>query len=441
MIRCRCHYLWIFCLIGLVGCSTHTDRLRSARDLYFGGDLPAAEAMLLEAQEKSRGEADVLELDRAMVSLAQGNPQQAERQLRNVRDRFDHFEQQSVAEGAISMVTDDTTRAYAGEDYEKVLIRVFLSLSNLMAGGGDAIAYAHQIDEKQRQIVQDGADSSGENPKLAYRRVAIGPFINAMLREESYTDNDDVTRSHQLVVNWEPAYRDGQQHLQRALHGRHSQQGNGVVYVMAMVGRGPYKVETIEAPSSAALLIADRILSATGEHTLPPTIAPIKVPAVITTTSPIHEVSVAVDGQSQGTTAMLTDVGELCVAHYQASYRSIVARAVVRRVVKKAAITASKEAMGVERNSLVNLAMDVGGIAWEATENADTRCWGLLPDEIQVLRLELPAGTHQLSLRAQGHDGKLGPPRELSVEVPNGRNAYVLANFPGMEAVGKVLVR
>jgi hypothetical protein len=428
-------------IVGLVGCSSHTDRLRGARELYYRGELSAAEAVLAESQEKKPGEADVLLLDRAMVSLAQGNAQQAERQLREVRDHFDHFEQKSLAEGAVSFLTDDTTRAYPGEDYEKILIRVFLSLSNLMAGGGDAIAYAHQIDDKQQQIVQNGADSSGENPKLAYRRLAIGPFIHAMLREESHASYDDVARSHQLVVNWEPDYRDGQTHLQRALHGRHSQPGNGVAYVLVMVGRGPYKVEAIEPISSTALLIADRILSATGEHTLPPNIAPIKVPAVITTTTPIAEVMVAIDGQPQGTTATLTNIGDLCVAHYQATYHSVLARAVVRRVVKKAAVVASKEALGIERNSFANFAMDVGGIAWEATENADTRCWGLLPDEIQVLRLELPAGSHQLSLQARGRDGKTGPPRQLSIDVPNGRNTYVLANFPGMQAVGKVLVR
>ena len=39
------------------------------------------------------------------------------------------------------------------------------------------------------------------------------------------------------------------------------------------------------------------------------------------------------------------------------------------------------------------LALDVAGVVWEATESADTRCWGLLPDKIQVMRLELPAGT------------------------------------------------
>ena len=48
------------------------------------------------------------------------------------------------------MVTDDTHTAYAGEDYEKVLIRAMLSLSNLMVDGTDSLAYAHQVMQKQQ---------------------------------------------------------------------------------------------------------------------------------------------------------------------------------------------------------------------------------------------------------------------------------------------------
>ena len=33
--------------------------------------------------------------------------------------------------------------------------------------------------------------------------------------------------------------------------------------------------------TSDALLIADRLLSAAGDHTLPPTLAPVKVPTIV----------------------------------------------------------------------------------------------------------------------------------------------------------------
>lgn len=84
--------------------------------------------------------------------------------------------------------------------------------------------------------------------------------------------------------------------------------------------------------------------------------------------------------------------------------------------------------------------MDVAGVAWEATEKADTRCWGLLPDRIQVLRIELPAGRHSLTLQPAAAHGPVGSTATVMVDVPDGRNAYVLANFPERRIVGQALV-
>ena len=50
-------------------------------------------------------------------------------------------------------------------------------------------------------------------------------------------------------------------------------------------------------------------------------------------------------------------------------------------------------------NTWANLGVDLLGVAWEASERADTRCWALLPDQIQVLRVELPAGQQRVRSR------------------------------------------
>ncbi len=85
--------------------------------------------------------------------------------------------------------------------------------------------------------------------------------------------------------------------------------------------------------------------------------------------------------------------------------------------------------------------MDVGGVVWEATESADTRCWGLLPDRIQVLRLELPAGEHRIGLRPANGTEVLGSEATKTVTIVDGRNTYLLANFPGPRLVGQILDR
>lgn len=430
--------LAVVILVGLVGCSSHAHRVRDARQAYFTNDLNAASSLLVKAESGRARERDCLILDRAMVSLAQGDAATSERLLRDVRDHFDHLEQKNVAESGLSMLTDDTTRAYAGEDYEKVMIRAMLALSNLMHDGSDAVAYCLQVDQKQREIFERASAESpnGKSPTIA--NVAVGAYLRGVVQEASRLNYDDAERAFATVASWEPRFEPAKFDLERARAGVHSESGNGVVYVFALVGRGPYKEEVLAAATSDALLIADRIVSAVGPHTLPPTIAPVKVPAIVVPANAVDSVAVDVNGRPAALTQTVTDVGRLAVAQFEAEKQKVIARAIARRVVKKAAVYAAKDALAVN-DGLTNLAFDAAGVVWEATENADTRCWGLLPETIQVVRLELPAGTHRLTLRPARRGQPIGAAHTTAVAVLNGQNTYVLASFPTQKLVGQIL--
>ncbi|HVU86272.1 MAG TPA: hypothetical protein VHD36_03060 [Pirellulales bacterium] len=433
--RCACALV----LLILGGCATHAHQLTKVRELYCAGELAEATSSVDKALKRPHNDGDVLRLEHAMLDLCEGRTREAEQTLRQVRDRFDTLEQASLGRSALSMLTDDNMRDYPGEDYERVLVRAFLALSNLMNGGEDAQAYSLQITDKQQQIIDAAKDRNDEESKLAYKQVALGPYLRGMLREETHSNYDDVQRASATVVSWQPNFVYGLQDLERARHGHHSAPGNGVLYVFALTGLGPYKEETMELPSTVALLIADQILSATNKYTLPPTIAPIKVPKVVVPTNQIDRVRVFVDRQPVGETATITNIGEMAREQYEAVYPHVIARAVVRRVVKKGVIYGTKTAMNIDRNSLWDIGLDVVGVAWEATEAADTRCWGLLPEKIQVLRVELPQGEHEIALQGVGSTLP-GTPRAERVTITNGRNTYMLANFPDMDPIGKILV-
>jgi len=425
-------------LLLLAGCSTHADRLRQIRTAYYSGDLDRATALIGKETKKRKGEGGVLQLEQAMVDLALGRPAEAERTLRIVRDRFDDLEQKDLGEAFLSTLSDDTKRAYSGEDYEKILIRCFLALSNLMHDGSDAGAYALQVGDKQRQIMNAGADPAGTNPKLSYRRVAFGAYLHAALQEGTHLNYDEAARSIQLVANWEPDFAPARRDLERLTSGRHSEPGHGVLYVITLVGRGPFKEERAEPASSAALLIADRILSVTGKHSLPPTIAPVKIPVIIRSRNPADSVVVEADDRKLGQTETITDISRMAVEQHEAVMPQIMARAVVRRVVKKGSVYAAKEAAKVSHPA-AEMALDLAGVAWEATEAADTRCWGLLPDRIQVLRVELPAGTHKLRLTPASGNRPAGETAHETVTIEDGRNTFIMATFPDTKLVGQVL--
>jgi hypothetical protein len=155
----------------------------------------------------------------------------------------------------------------------------------------------------------------------------------------------------------------------------------------------------------------------------------------------VQGVSLAVNGQPRGVTETLTDVTRMARQQCDALLTRTIARAVARRVVKMGVIYTGKEAAGLAKNDAANLAFDVAGIAWQATESADTRCWGLLPDKIQVLRVELPEGEHDVSLAPVSTTRQpIGRSARQRVRIDNGRNTYALAMFPDEKLVGQVIV-
>ena len=186
------------------------------------------------------------------------------------------------------------------------------------------------------------------------------------------------------------------------------------------------------------MFAASAIVNATANHSIPPSVAPIKVPKVVVYHNPMNSVFVSADGRPIGPTATITDVGRLAVEQYQAIYPRVVVRAVLRRAAKEGIVYGAKEALKTQNNSWVDLAMDVGGVAWEASESADCRCWGLLPDRIQVLRVELPAGDHQIHLQPDGgFGGLLGA--DTTVRIEAGRNTYLMGVFADGHPIGKLL--
>lgn len=430
--------LYASLLVATLGCSTHAKRLVEPRNLFHSNQLVECRTKLDKLIEVNRTDRDVAMLDLAMVDLVSGEAKKAESGLREVRDRFEHLEQESLAEETISIWTDDQKRAYAGEDYEKVLIRAFLAISNLMHDGGDAESYAIQVEEKQSQLNQQAIEKYGDETAQCYQPVALSYYLRGMLREASHRDYDDAESCYGRVCELFPSTVPFGWDYERARSGVHSSPGCGVLYLFALVGRGPMKIEVTEEATSDALLIADRIVSAVGPYSVPPTIAPLKVPGLSLPAIGVEQVLVTIDQQPLGPTSTITDIEQLSIGSYEAKRKANLARAVARRVLKKSSIVAAKTTMG--KDNLSSLAMDAAGVVWEATESADTRCWGLLPREIQVIRVELPSGTHAMNLTPLLSNRPLSVSHSVSVPIADGRNTYALCCYPDSRRLGEILV-
>jgi hypothetical protein len=422
---------WGIALLVIVvatGCRSSIASIEPARQAFFVGDLPVARDHLITATKRDRKAADVARLDLAVVELASGNPQAADSLLRESRDLFDRRDPPETTPTIASLVTDETSVPYDTAGYEDVMIRTLLSLASLMSRSGDAESYAMQAQMMQQSLAQRAEEKGLENIGQVYQPLALAPYIRGLIRESNHHDYDDAERAYRLVSEWQPSFAPASQDVARAAGGTHSAPGHGVLYVFALVGRGPQRVADSADATGAALLIADRIVANNSKYEIPPTLAPIPIPRVTIPPSGVDRVGIAIDGNPAGTTAILTDVATLAQRQSEAEMPWTVARGVVRRVVKKTMVSGSISALGGD-GTLLGTGGSLLGSLWEAAEQPDLRCWSLLPREIQVLRLELPIGVHRVSATALGAVRR-GVIAEAEVTITDGGNTYVLVTAP-----------
>lgn len=466
-----CSLLWL-----ATGCRSAGKHQLSAIASFDQGVPTEAVAAFDLAADARGAETELIAADQAIAMLMAGDAARCETSLKQTREQIDFLSQKDLTEQTRSVLTDDQAISWSGREFELRMIDNLLVLSNLAGNHQDAFAYSTQAMERvfsdksqlpgadpaqpalqQPTIEQPGTVTVGHAmktqpapPPPRFSPNALAAYLQATIRSENPMDGDLTKNAIQQVSFW-----NGKQALSKnsnaAVHsgkfGTLSPRKHGVLHVVTLVGRVTDWESERALPTTSALLIADQILSAVGDHTLPPTVAPVLIARPIDEASRHPFVTVA---QVQGQTAAapvpsttLVDLNRAAFDSYQADRDDQLARAVARRVIKKGTVYAAKDQMSVSGGSGVDLLLNVGGIVWEALEKADTRHMQLLPERVEVLQMELPAGQHVVQLSTSLGGAAPAAANRHSVAVPviidDGRNTIVVCFRPKDRFVGSVL--
>jgi len=471
------------CVVSLCGGCHGWQKTHEAAVANFGhGEVNVARTALTESQGQFHSEKAVLELDAGILDLASGNVTQAEARFRTLRRELEHLEQKDLTEQASSMMSDARAVAYSGRDFERRMILNMALLTSLLSDGQDAFAYSLQANEAaacQRTILAEAAKPPADSnlivdaaptPETLERvapvsytsqrtnrivvaspldqPLALSSYLSTAVQSEHPTRSDETERAFQDMEFWNPAFRSHEQTTTTAEFGSRCKAGHGTLHIITLIGKAPRWASESAEPTSVALLIADRIISATGKHTLPPTIAPVRIarPEFFGNTIPVGSVQCQVGpfGATSAKSAPLVfstvvDLNQVAEASYHAHRDEEIAHAVTRRVVKKGAVYVLKEAQNIHRNSFVDLGVNVAGIVWEAMEKPDTRSWRMLPARIDIARTELPVGRWSTTLRLSS-PGSSRTPQTVPVYVEDGRNTYIVCLIPEQNFTGHILV-
>ena len=475
--------LTLAALTTSTGCQTWQKSHEAAIAHFGAGDLEISRTTLQESQQKFRSEKQMLELDQGILDLASGDVRQAETRFRTLRHELEDLEQKDVTEQASSMMTDSRAVAFSGRDFERRMILNMALLTSVLGDSQDAFAYSIQVTEAanaRRTVLADAVKKTADSTVVAEaspdgttlsdvtpasfaseskptaivpspldQPLAFSAYLAAMVQSEQPSRYQETQQALDDVGFWNPAFSRHVAASSAGDFGVRCQPGNGTLHVITLVGKAPRWVSESANATSASLLIADRIISFTGKHTLPPTIAAVKIarPEPCSNTLPVGSVRCFVthDGASPGAApsplsfSTIVDLNEAAEASYREHRDEVIAQAIARRVVKKGAVYVLKETQKIHRNSLVDLGVNVAGVAWEAMEKADTRSWRLLPARIDVARTELPAGDWSTSLQLNGYDAH-GSAQTIPVHIENGRNTCIVVLIPEKALTGHILV-
>jgi len=352
-----------------------------------------------------------------------------------------------------AFLTSDNALPYEGEDFEKVLLNVFMALNYAQSGQwDDALVEARKVDHKltvladrnqnRMTYTQDALarylsgilyEATGDlnNALVSYRqtydafqlyRKAYGTATPDLLRQDLLRVSEalGLTQEHEEYVRdfpgiaWQPAA---------------SSQGMGEVVFITDAGRAPIKRDVfIDIPFSPAALNAvlaakryDRY-SYSNEHRMAESmlygltgrVVRLAVPKFVPRPSQIaytEAVMTTGDAKYTNRSVMMEDITAIAVKDLDDRLFRTMVKAVARAAWKYAMAEAVRaEVRGsVKDKETGAIAGAIAGavahfIAVE-TEKADTRSWATLPARIHVGRMKVPPGTYDLELRHIGLSG------------------------------------
>jgi hypothetical protein len=317
----------------------------------------------------------------------------------------------SVSQEVGSVITNDDVKFYRGEDFEKVLIHVYLALDYTLTGKWDeALVECRRVNRKLDQLIAEG--------QAAPERNAFAKYLSAALFE-SQGDWNNALVDYRQLRKWDPGtpFLGGPLlRLTRKLHMEQEfelfrkdfpdedfplKKGEGELIVIIEQGKAPLK-----EPSAQM-----RLVPTFYKRSYRNQFAKIR--------------STRVPQQSVKSRTLFS-VEETAIRELKGKLAGIIA--------KKLAGVAVKEAIGagVAKATDSKFAGAFLSFFLHLTDKADLRSWSTLPANLQIARLALPAGRHDIELDmvdAFGGGTQTGT-RWPGVEIKQGKIAFLNYRAP-----------
>jgi uncharacterized protein len=462
-------------IVLLAGCGPSVNRYLLIDASLRAHDAKGADAIVQQAEKEYGGGSRVLYgMDRGMTLQLVGDYQQSNAVLELAEEELDRLYTRKIRTQAFAFITNDTALPYEGDPYEQVLINVLKALNYAVLGQWqDALVEARRIDHRLNVL------SDRTQEKHVYRDDGFARYLSGILYESTGDVNNafiayrkayetfDATRawSHTSVPSQlkEDVLRTSEaMHFTQELaeyrrlfpdtkwETNQSLQQLAQVVVISYNGRAPRKEDQfLDLPISLnalQLVLLNRgiVQQNRGSNRAMDTVlyglngrvVRVALPRLIPqkTQVSVDMVSLIPDNGTQVTvnTELVHNVTALAEKALSERMAGITAKALARAATKftfaEGATRGAQYAAGKDAAPWVGLLVGLltKGLA-VASEEADTRSWQTLPDEIHLARVWVPPGRYQVQREPIGglHD-PLTPETMRTLSLGPGETAVLL---------------
>ena len=452
--RRRVKALWICApalSLFLSSCGISTEFTRSLDAHVAMGDYGDAVETVRDHREAYGDKSSVLySLDMGLLFHYAGQMDSSTAYLLAAEREIEELYTKSVSLEAMSLLLNDNVLPYEGEDFEKVLVNVFLALNFAEKGEEDeAVVEARKVDLKLREYARQ---YEGKN---AYQEDAFARYLAGVLYESNGEINDAFISYRKAYEAYETyatqfgtvapdcllddlvrtagrlGFTEDALHYQE-LGGKavdRSDISTGSLVVVAYAGLSPLKSEvrtSVSIPDNDGTIHTFQI--ALPKFT--PRYAGSRTYAVqVRGNRDSLVIGSAQTRLAEDVTAIASRVldDRLALVYLKSGGRALLKFLAAEQA--KAAIKKSgggSESGGRGGNTLANLLGSLAlDIAIGATEKADVRTWRTLPAQFQISRLMLQPGAY--TVRVESSDGEYSLPAE-AVTIRAGKTTFLLVD-------------
>lgn len=390
---------FLFSGLGLVlqSCVSYGQFATTMRGGLLSGQ---PEVSLAIAEKQDPQQQDVISsLDKGMLRRINNDFSGSNRIFEVAKQEIESLYGTSISENLAAVTINETLRAYEGDRYEQLLLHAYMAMNYIQLGQPDGA----RVEMLQADVkMMEWGDEPDNDPFILYLQGII---------YESLTEYDDALISYRKAYI---AYKEKagiqspvpplslKKNFLRLLKRQglrneykkykedfaiadYRQDGSrnktGELVVILNNGLAPIRSET-----------AIHIFSSEVQSNLR-----VAFPVYRQPEKTLYAPAVDVNG-GRYTMETVEDVDKLARYSLEQAMPGIMARATARAVVKY-----NTQHQAGKDDSLAGLLMTVTNLV---TERADTRSWTTLPQQIQLQRIPLPAGEHQVTiqmLNAAGH--------------------------------------